>query len=263
MVGATATVRTHLEGYLLRTEVRATTEVYYRRVVGVFCRWYGGDVPESDLTADTLNRFLREKQLAGRSSYYRKSLRSGLVAVLRDRLGSDKVRSIRLDALDVRCWDGAEVARLVERCDVLPDQHRNYFRHAIALAYHTGLSQVDLHRVERLHVGEGGTIRLRRSKTGQECFVALPAELLAELPRDGPLLPVKMSREMFRRHFKRVVAAAGLRGTFKTLRASSGTAAELLTGRGHEHLANSRKVFERHYLDRSRIAREPVRLRLG
>lgn len=57
-----------------------------------------------------------------------------------------------------------------------------------------------------------------------------------------------------------VVAAAGLVGTFKTLRKTSGTQAEILTGRGHEHLANTRGIFEKHYLDRRRVHREPVRL---
>ncbi|MEX0677783.1 MAG: hypothetical protein WD063_11950 [Pirellulales bacterium] len=84
--------------------------------------------------------------------------------------------------------------------------------------------------------------------------------MLAELPTSGPVFPTLWSNEQFRKDFRHVVHAAGLSGTFKKLRKSRGTEAELLTGRGHEHLANSRKEFEVHYLDRTRVHREPIRL---
>lgn len=254
-------IRAQLEAYLLRTEVRNSTAVCYRRVVNVFCNWYGTNVPEEALTADTLNRFLRDKQEEGASSYYRRSLRSALVAILRDH-SIGKVRPTKLEPLTVHCWDASEVARLVDACDVLPAKHREYYRQAIIVAYHTGLSQIDIHRLERSHVDASGTIRLRRSKTGNESVVTLPPDVVAQLPAKGLLVPPKVSREMFRRHFQKIVAAAGLKGTFKTLRTSSGTAAELITGKGHEHLANSRKIFEKHYLDSSKVGRVPVRLEL-
>ena len=61
--------------------------------------------------------------------------------------------------------------------------------------------------------------------------------------------------------FSRIVAKAGLDGSFKKLRKSSGTRAEQLEpGRGHIHLGNSRKVFEQHYLGNDPAKIQPIRL---
>lgn len=50
---------------------------------------------------------------------------------------------------------------------------------------------------------------------------------------------------------------AGLSGSIGRLRHSSGTAFEIShPQRGHEHLGNTRKVFEGHYLDESLIGGE-------
>jgi hypothetical protein len=106
-----------------------------------------------------------------------------------------------------------------------------------------------------------GTLEIARSKTGRLAFVAVPREVLDSVRpyRDGRCWPLLTSREWFRRTFAKIVKRAGLFGTFPKLRKSSGTYAELLNpGRGHEHLANSRKIFETHYLSRRHIPKSPL-----
>lgn len=256
------TIISLLNEYLLRNELRDSTVQFYRRTVGVFCLWYGGTVPLNVITADLINQFLVDKKDAGTSGHYRRSLRNGLVAILGRRIDTRDLRSVRLPALDVKTWTPEEVARLAECCSVLPFYLQNYFRLAIALAYHTGLSQIDLHRLTRKHISTDGVVRIRRSKTDVAVTTFIPPDLMAKLPdvdENTPIVPEKFTGQMFRVHFGKVVRAAGLVGTFKTLRSSSGTAAELLTGKGHEHLGNSRVIFQKHYLDNSKLPHEPVR----
>lgn len=250
-----------LADYLLRNDLRDSTAEFYCRVVNVFCKWLGCDVPVSDLDARLLSEFLRAKQTAGLSSYYRRSLRSGLVAILGKMIDSRDVRSVKLTPLDHQSWTAADVGKLIAAVDCLPEKKREPLRLLIQVAYYTGLAEIDLRRLTKSHIDAAGTVRIRRSKTGEESVTRIPIDLLKRLPGgSGPFFPLATSGEMFRRDFRRVVAAAGLTGTFKTLRRSSGTAAELLTGKGHEHLANSRKIFERHYLDRRHVERKPTEL---
>lgn len=256
-----------LEAYLLANDLDPNTERWYRRVVGVFRHWHGSDPPCVSIDAETLSRFLRDKQRSGRASHYVKSLRSGMLALLGDAVDPRKVRTVRLTKLRPATWTQPQVEFLVSRVSVLPAYKRTYYSRVTLHAWYSGLSRNDLHLIERRHFQADGTLLFERHKTGEEIVAWVPPELLDGLPAFGPLFPRLWSDEQFRKDFKRMVLAAGLVGTFKTLRKTSGTEAEIAApGRGHEHLANSRKVFETHYLDRNRVHREPVKLphiRLG
>lgn len=246
-----------LEEYLLQHDVAKDTEDWYRRIVNAFDRWRG----PRPIEPSTLSEFLKEKQRAGRSSYYCKSLRSGLLAVFGEVVDSRKVRTIRLPKLLNRTWTTTELALILRGSIELPEHKRLYYRRITAFGYHTGMSKVDLHLIERPDFSEDGTLVSDRHKTGSDVVVFVPPTLFSGLPTRGPLFPRLVSDEQFRKDFKKMVVAAGLVGTFKTLRKSSGTQADIQTeGRGHEHLANTRKVFETHYKDRRRIHRDPVRL---
>lgn len=252
-----------LADYLLRNDLRTSSAEFYSRTVAVFRSWYGGDVPSEALTAELVNAFLADKQKLGRSGHYRASLKAGLRAILGERIDRRRLRRIRTEPLEPQFWTASEVAKLIAACQCLPSKHREYFRQIIAVAYHTGLSLIDLHQLHRhRHIDGDGLVRIRRSKTGAEAVAKIPADLLASLPRQGLVFPRRFTGEMFRRYFRQCVQEAGLCGSFKTLRSSSGTVAELQTGRGHEHLANTRRVFERHYLVKERIARKPVEIDL-
>jgi len=252
-----------LEAYLLGHDLDPSSEAWYRRIVAVFKSWFGGDVPPSALTPEMLSAFLRDKRHAGNSSHYCKSLRSGLLAVLGNRVDSRLVRSVKLDRLRPHSWNADSLERLAKALDVLPERKRVYYARISAVAYHTGLSKNDLHRLTRPDFEPDGTLVFDRHKTGAEVVAWVPVELLIQFPATGLMFPQLWSYEQFRKDFKKVVQAAGLEGTFKTLRKTSGTEADLINGRGHEHLANTRAVFERHYKDRQRVHREPVRLPQG
>lgn len=237
-----------LEDYLLTHDLADGSEDYYRRTVGVFTSWNGRNISKEEFTTDTVNRFIRDKQQAGRSSHYCRSLRNGLRALLRHIHGDcGKLRPVRCKELLSDTWTPEEVGRLADAANDLR------MRRTIWGAYYTGLSQCDLWRLERQHVTAGGVIHFARQKTGKRVVVAIPLDLLAELPTEGRLFPLDFSEEWFRRLFANIVKKAGLCGTFKKLRRSSGTAIEMLhPGRGHVHLGNTREIFEKHYWDRQR-----------
>lgn len=234
-----------LEAYLLSRELKPNSERWYREVASLFSQW----LREESFTAESISLFLAEKQRSGLSSYYRKSLRNGLVALLRFHGDGGRVRPVKLTTLAHETWTRAEIGRLIRAVDaVIADAaDRTYWRTLIAAGYWSGLSECDLHKVEKRHVETDGTIRGERSKTGKPFLTYIPPDLVAHVEQ-GPVWPLQTSGEYFRRLFGKMVAGAGLKGTFKTLRKSSGTSVErLYPGQGHRHLANSRAIFERHY----------------
>lgn len=235
-----------LDDYLLTHDLRGGSPGFYRRIVGVLCSWYGGRVPAEEFTATLVNRLLLAKQEAGKSSYYRRSIRSGLRALLRfDKGDCGRLRPVRCGELPADTWTPEEVFRLAEAAG----KHRLL----ILVAYFTGLSECDLRRLRREDIDQAGVIRFSRQKTGKRVLVAVPVDLLQELSASGLLFPLATSGEYFRRCFRAIVKKTGLCGTFKKLRRSSGTAVEMqCPGRGHVHLGNTRAVFEAHYLDKSR-----------
>lgn len=246
-----ATVLTALDDYLLCHDLARGTPDYYRRIVSVLCSWFGGAVPLGDFTPTLVNRMLAAKQEAGLSSYYRRSLRNGLRALLRFVHGScERLRPVKCAELEADTWTAEEVGRIAAAA--------GKERLLVLFAYFTGLSECDLRRLHREHIDADGTIRFRRQKTGKGVLVGVPVELLADLPSNGILFPLRTSEEYFRRQFRQVVRSCGLCGTFKKLRRSSGTEIELhYPGRGHIHLGNTRAVFEAHYWDKRR-AEKPL-----
>lgn len=250
-------IETVLEAYLLRQDLAATSIEYYRKSVQVFLGWEGS----AEFSAESVSRFLLAKQEQGRSSHYRASLRNALRALLRFSGCDAKLRQVKVASLTPAAWTPDEIARLIAACDHMPEASRVYWQTLIAAAWYTGLSQADLHRVLVGDFADDGTLEIARRKTGRIAFVQVPPEVLSQVKphRDGRCWPLLTSREWFRRTFARIVKRAGLFGVFPKIRKSSGTYAELLNpGRGHEHLANSRKVFESHYLARRHVAAKPL-----
>lgn len=245
---ASSTMSDLVEEYVLIRETRPATVQYYHTTVRLFAAFLGSDKVDG-LTAGNVSRFLQALQNEGRSSYYRKSLRNGLVALLRFAGDAGRVRSVRLDRLQHAIWNPAQVRQLIAACAIVfsnASQVR-YWETLIAAAWYSGLSAVDLHQIERRHVGDDGRVSWIRTKTRAPVVTYIPADLVSHVDR-GPVWPLESSKEWFRRQFQRIVKQAGLAGSFKMLRRSSGSNVECLNpGRGHEHLGNTRAVFERHY----------------
>jgi integrase len=248
-----------LSEYLLLRDLRPDTERFYRRTVSVFDGWSCG----REMTPSSVSEFLRDKQRGGASPYYLRSLRSGLRALLNFEGHAEKIRSVKLPPLDNATWQPSDVPRLIAAVPLALSRRVDYWQTIIPAAWYTGLSQCDLWRLDRSHVDAAGVVRMRRSKTGRLAVCRPPATILDVLrSSESPPWRLQTSPEYFRREFALIVRAAGLAGTFKTIRKSAGTDAERLhPGRGHELLANSRRVFEWHYLD-SRLEVEPIGPRL-
>lgn len=240
------TLRELLDDYKLCRDLRPSSEAYYLRVVKVLESWHGGPMKIKDFTIDNVNRFLGDKRDAGKSSHYRKSLRNALRALFNHAGIVGKLRPVKFESLDPQVWTAEQVERLMQ---VAPTQ---LWRLRIAVAYYTGLNQVDLEQIEKKDIVDG-VLRWRRSKTRKLVVVAFPQWLLDMLPDEGPLVPTRVTGEWLRRQFRIMVAKAGLTGTFKTLRKTSGTLVESLNpGAGHLHLGNTRAVFEKHYMNPER-----------
>jgi integrase len=260
------TLRQALERFEFYRQRSPQTTAWYRRVVSVYCTWSKGDVPLKKFNGESISLLLLAKEREGRSAYYLKSLRGGLVALLRDIRGDDpveRVRAIRVPPLDPMVLDAEEVEKLLASAHILPEAVRWKYFIAIALGYFTGLDAIDVLRIRRSDIGEAGALFFRRSKTGAPVFVRIPADLLALIdkhcPGSGPIVRLNVSREYFRRIVRKLFKHAGLAGSFKTLRKSSGSLVEqLFPGTGHQHLGNTRTIFEKHY-EQHRITRsEPT-----
>ncbi|HUE71010.1 MAG TPA: hypothetical protein VMP01_08985 [Pirellulaceae bacterium] len=232
-----------LESYILARDLAGETVQWYRRVIGMFGRWYGGTVPMDAFDVELANRFLATKQRDLAAAASRRSWRATLRALLNYADKPGKLRPVKWEPLNPQSWTAAQVGRLI---DAAPDQE---WRNVIALAYYSGLNLCDLESVTKANIDRDGVLTWRRSKTGKLVKIRLPESLVAVLPSKGPCCPRRFSKEYFRRVFRRIAAAAGLEGPFKQLRKSSGTLVESLhPGCGHLHLGNTRQVFELHYL---------------
>lgn len=252
---AAKTLRAAVDDYILYHDLAPGTRAWYRRIVGVFCQWAGPAVTVDQFNGEQISRLLAEKGAAGRSPHYIKSLRNGLVAILRNIRGDEpieRIRGVRTPPLEPEAWTPGEVSRLLAACQTIPEAGRWRWLLVVALGYYTGFDRCDIERIERKHIQGDGMLFFHRRKTGSPVLVGIPADVLelidAHCPGKGPILRMGFSPEWFRRIFAGIVDRAGLSGTFKKLRKSSGSAVELLTpGKGHKHLGNTRAIFERHY----------------
>lgn len=262
-----ATVLTEaLENYILYRDLSRETSAWYRRVCSVFIGWAGRDVLLADFNGEAISRLILAKQQAGRSTYYLRSLRNGLVALLREIRGDaplERIRTVKVRPLDPQAWTAAEVAMLLLACDEMPQASRWRWQLMIQMAYYTGLDRCDLEKLTRDAIGLDGVIYTTRSKTGSAVVVAVPPDVIAMInlhcPSGGPILRMGITPEWFRRIFNGVVARAGLTGTFKKFRKTSGSLVEAeRPGMGCKHLGNTPDIFRKHY-EAKRITRaEPT-----
>jgi integrase len=249
------TLRGALAHYILYHTLAAETIAWYSRVVSVYCHWADGDVPLGDFNGESISQMLLDKERAGRSPYYLKSLRGGLVAFLREiKQGQpvERVRTIKTPPLDPHALEPEEIEKLLLECNKLPPEIRWRYKLMILLGYYTGLDRADICRMERRSIASDGSIFFRRGKTGSAIYVRValdvPPLIDKHCPRTGPILKMWCSKETFRKRMREIFAGAGLCGTFKTIRKSSGSLVEQQSpGTGHRHLGNTRSVFERHY----------------
>lgn len=238
-----------LDHYLLFHDLRGSSADYYRRVVSAY-RTQCGD----EIDSRKLSEWLGRLKDAGRSDYYRRSVRNGLGALLRFCGDKGPIRPIRLSPLENDCWTVEDVRKLIAACN-----GDAWWQAFIEAAWSTGLSGCDLLRLTRDNVRGDGVVVTRRSKTGKPVCCWIRPELLATRPAKGELWPWEKSAEWMRRQFAEIVRRAGLRGTLKKLRRSAAASVEVLhPQQAHQFLANTRRVCEAHYLPASLFVRAPL-----
>lgn len=227
----------------------------------------------ADLTAEGINHHLRICRDTGISTETRRSRRRMALTLadfaadrgLIEPVARRRVMKIgRRDRLP-RAWTINEVRQLLLAAEAMKGTYQNgvdraaYWSSYVRAAWDTGLRGVDLRTIEREQVPDHGTLLIVQHKTGKRVRIHFRPSTLAAIDRTFPprralIWPLWGRLECWRREAKRLVRLAGLTGGIGHLRHSCGTAVELNNpGRGHERLGNTRQIFERHYLDETKI----------
>lgn len=243
--------------------------------VNVLERWRGNEMEVADLHHETINSYLRwsRDRYSPDTRRNRRTMfltlaaaafEDGLCPAIRRR----KVMRIALPDRIPLAYTVEQAGRLLVACEAFAGHHaatgirkRDYWRSYILAAWDTGLRGCDLRRLkltEVLDAPSGRVVHVQR-KTGKRIAVTFRPTTLEALHRTVPpertlCWPLWARLDVFRRQAARLVKRAGLPGSLKCLRAGSGTAVEIQSpGRGHEHLGNTRRVFENNYLDVTQI----------
>lgn len=177
-----------------------------------------------------------------------------------------KVMRIKIPAKVQRAWTIDQMRTLLHTSEQWPGRYpcgiarSRYWCCYIMAAWDSGLRGCDLRRIRRDEIARNGRLVIVQHKTGRLIRLQFRPQTLAAIaesfPPDRELVwPLFGRLATWRREASRLVHAAGLQGTIGRIRHSSGTAVELkFPGQGHEHLGNTRAIFERHYLDHQKVA---------
>lgn len=265
------------QGYSLLRDVRPSTLRQYVIAADLVERWAGRPVRLDELDEQSVSEWLRDYSSTVEPATVR-GKKNMILALWRaaadDGLASEplgrRIRKTRVPQKPVVAWTKAEVEQLLEACRGLPRRHRcglrrsAWFDLAVRVAWDSGLRWGDLIEVPVSAIRPDGSASWTQSKTGKvigftlspSTMEALRASLTA-CPRDL-VCPWPASHETFGDQVERLVSRAGIReGTWKWIRRGSGTDVELQSrGAGHEHLGNTRAVFDASYGDRAIIGRQ-------
>lgn len=249
-------------------EIAKCYEDQLRWALNAFERCCGKPVDSRDLCANLINQHIRCCRNNGMRDESRRSrLRNLLVLwhAAADRGLAPEPPRRQIVRVKVRdriptAWTIANVRLLLGAANTLKGEYRHgiaksaYWASYVRAAWDTGLRGCDLRKFPTSLI-RVGSIRLVQVKTGKRKRVALRpltvAAIRASYPPERDLIwPTWGRLELWRREARALVQLAGLKGGIGRLRHSSGTAFEIeYPQRGHEHLGNTRAVFEGHYFD--------------
>lgn len=265
------------QGYSLLRDVKPSTLRQYVIAADLFERWAGRPIRLDELDEASVSAFLRDYSATVAPATV-KGKKASILALWRsaadDGLAAEpvtrKIRKTRVPEKVVVAWTKSEVEQLLEACKVLPRRHRcglprsEWFALAVRVAWDSGLRWGDLIEIPVSAIRPDGSASWTQSKTGKvisftlspSTMVALRASWLS-CPR-SLVCPWPATHETFTDQVERLVAKAGIReGTWKWIRRGSGTDVELQSrGSGHEHLGNTRAVFDASYGDRTILGRQ-------
>lgn len=236
------------------------------RIARTYDRWAGPQVRLGDLDENRLNQWLRELE-AGRSATtvlsYRRHLLLIWFAAAREGLSPPNVYRIRKPrSLPTRpvAWLLDDVQSLLSAAErttgTIGEIDESLFWPAIIrVAYDTGLRLGDVLSLQLDQISTNPTWIVQH-KTRQSKIISVHQSTLeavqATVPPDRHLaFPLPFLRRQFYLRFRALVQLAGLSGTFKRLRCTSGSYVERDNpGLGSQHLGHKTPgIFTKHYED--------------
>lgn len=262
-------------------DMEPNTRVLYEIKARRFSRWLGRPATLADLTEPTVNAYLEHRLKEVRRATA-KGDRAHLVALWNAaydlRILDDvprRVKRIKRGETIVEGWTPEKLGRLLKQCDAPPfgaGRFRGkpifrplYWRAVVMFAYDTGLRLGDVLRVRFDELRHPEPFTLVQHKTGKAIRRAMRPETweavkALRLQSVGPRLFDVMDRRHFFTSFKKLTEAAGVGGTFKYLRRTSGSMVEAIQpGAGGKHLGHcDPTIFDRHYNVRELTDRPPT-----
>lgn len=258
-----------VRSYLLERECCAKYAESLRAVERSFSAALGHPATIADFADDPVNSWLAS--LRG-SSQTRANKRRLLLTLWRDAFDRrlvdrlpGRIRKIKRADVVPECWTLEQVRKVQAACDELRGNFRRlkvsralYMRALVDAKYDSCLRLGDLLSIEREWIWPGGYLSLVQNKTGKTQRVRLRdstlkriEELQAALPGHRLVWPPFAQRKRFYQLFKKIVAAAGVRGSAKWLRRTSASYFERENpGMAWRHLGHSRPGVDRQfYLD--------------
>lgn len=262
-------LRDYLDRYNQTHDIQPSTLAHYRWVIRSFER-HNGALRTSDLSGAAVSAWLAWLADHGRSPWTIKQRRISLLVLWRaawqDGLAPplEPVRRLRAVRRSPQAWTLPEVRQLIRTAEQLPVRAR-WWSALIRAGYDTGLRLGDLLALDVPQLGP--VMGLSQAKTSWPVVCQLRPTTMWAIRlhlagrRDGLAWPWPYRREALYRHFRRLIAAAGIRpGTFRWLRRTAATQAERVQpGSGTALLGHaSRSTTEAWYIDRSQLQMPPL-----
>lgn len=260
----------YAQRYAMQRGLAESTQDTYAAHARGLARFLGHD-DLGQISTESVSAYLAKLKKDGGRDSYRKSARAHLVAMLKAAAADSSLKcrpdwSGNVATVSVRDYQPQaltieELRQLVAATEKMTGRYRGHRIHRakwwnayIRLAWDSGLAPCDVVLVTRRSLSLERATRTIRSKTGKRVWFHVRESTLAAIdatfpPRRPECLPLWGSWEMFRREFKRLANYADIpEATAKWIRAGSGCDVEKQApGTGHQHLANSRAVFEQAY----------------
>ena len=258
----------YIDTYCNRRDVSNGYVAQLHWAVNAIERHAGRQLSASDLTEDLLNSHLRECKLSDKSGATRKSRRRNILIIwqaaaddgLCEPPNRRHIMNIREKDRIPRGYSIEDANKLIRSAEKIRGSAACeiplwlWWSSYIRAMWDTGMRGCDVRSLERNWIPASGQLTIIQSKSGKcvrNAFRDSTLTLIDQMfPPDRRLIwPLTIGLRQFQRQGRSIVKRAGLQGSLKWLRSGSGTLVEeLYPGRGHEHLGNTRAVFERNYL---------------
>lgn len=243
--------------------------------IRLFERWAGQTVLLKDLSEDLLRRFLSQYRLE-HSPATVNAKRAQLLALWQCAYDEEliglpprrkKVPRAKEPEPIPEAWTAEEVGKILAAASRTVGQIEGiptpaWWKSLLLVFYDTGerrnaVFSVDSNEIDLNHC----SILFSHRKGGRRRRASLHVETVAACraihdPERSRMWPWPFSREALDKRFRAILKAAGVSygrkagGLFHKMRRTSGTLVETAGGNGANHIGATRKVFERHYLDR-------------